>query len=587
MHLQRQTAQAVLLTASLCLPALLPAQQFGHDNDGPGIHHVLLISIDGMHVVDFENCATGLPGVNGGRPYCPTLAQLAQNGVSYLDTSTSKPSDSFPGLMALVTGGSPRTVGAFYDVAYDRSLNPPAATTGNGVAGGPCTAGATPPGTRTEFDEGIDFDQTQLNGVNNSTLSTFGGGIASIDATKLPRDRNCNPIYPWNFVRTNTIFGVVHSAGGYTAWSDKHPSYSAVSGNGSNGNAVDDYYSPEINSTVIALPGVSTPEGMSCATIPDPSSDISSWTNSFQNIQCYDTLKVNAIVNEANGKTHDGNHKAKIPALFGMNFQAVSVGQKLIEKSSGTSGGYVDSIGTPSAELLSEIEFADASIGEMVAALKKQGGLNETVIIISAKHGQSPVDTGRYTRITSTGPVTTSPATILDASGCLPTSESPSNQNGIGPTEDDVSLIWLNSTCSTANAVSMLEAQSPASANIAGIGQIFWGPGIVQLFNAPGLPPNGDPRTPDILVTPNVGVTYSGSTKKQAEHGGFAHDDTNVMLLVSNPSLREQTVTSPVETEQIAPTILEALGLNPSSLQAVQKEGTQVLPGVSFSFFPF
>jgi len=507
--------------------------------------------------------------------------------VNYLNTSTSKPSDSFPGLMALVTGGSPRSVGAFYDVAYDRSLNPPATTTGNGVAGATCTRGATPPGTTTEFDEGIDVDQTQLNGVSNSTLATFGGGIASIDPNKLPRDRNCNPIYPWNFVRTNTIFSVVHGSGGYTAWSDKHPAYSSVSGNGSNGKAVDDYYSPEINSTVIALPGVSTPAGMSCATIPDPGSDLSAWTNSFQNIQCYDTLKVNAIVNEASGRTHDGSQKAKIPALFGMNFQAVSVGQKLIEKATGQTGGYVDSIGTPTSALLGEIQFVDASIGEMVAELNKQHVLNQTLIVISAKHGQSPVDSARYTRITTTGPVTTSPAGILDASSCLPTSESPSNPTGIGPTEDDVSLIWLDSNCTTASAVSLLETQSPATANIAGIGQIFSGVGITQLFNTPGLPPNGDPRTPDILVTPNVGVTDSVSTKKLAEHGGFAHDDVNVMLLLSNPTFRPSTVTGPVETLQIAPTILEALGLDPNALQSVVEESTQVLPGVNFFNFGF
>ena len=36
--------------------------------------------------------------------------------------------------MGIVTGGTPRTVGAFYDVAYDRTLAPPATTTGNGVA---------------------------------------------------------------------------------------------------------------------------------------------------------------------------------------------------------------------------------------------------------------------------------------------------------------------------------------------------------------------------------------------------------------------------------------------------------------------
>jgi hypothetical protein len=132
--------------------------------------------------------------------------------------------------------------------------------------------------------------------------------------------------------------------------------------------------------------------------------------------------------------------------------------------------------------------------------------------------------------------------------------------------------------------VNLLETQSPVTANIAGIGQIFWGQGITQIFNTPGLPPSGDPRTPDILVTPNVGTTYSGSTKKLAEHGGFAHDDVNVMLLLSNPSFDPKTVTTPVQTLQIAPTILQALGLDPNQLQAVQKEHTPVLPSVPLGF---
>jgi arylsulfatase A-like enzyme len=75
-------------------------------------------------------------------------------------------------------------------------------------------------------------------------------------------------------------------------------------------------------------------------------------------------------------------------------------------------------------------------------------------------------------------------------------------------------------------------------------------------------------------------VIYSTSGKKQAEHGGFSHDDTNVMMLVSNPTIRASTVTSAVETAQVAPTILSALGLNPGSLQAVQIEGTPVLPAL-------
>src|ERR1700723_2288943 len=133
-----------------------PAAYSQNQITGPsGITHVLLISIDGMHALDYVNCANGISGVNNGAPYCPHLGTLGVTGVNYLNASTSKPSDSFPGLMALVSGGSPRTVGAFYDVAYDRSLAPPLHATGNGLAGGTCTPGAFP-GTTTEYDEGID-----------------------------------------------------------------------------------------------------------------------------------------------------------------------------------------------------------------------------------------------------------------------------------------------------------------------------------------------------------------------------------------------------------------------------------------------
>ena len=573
--------RSAVLTAGLAAVSAPPqVQAGGGDFGGNGVKRVLLISIDGMHAVDFINCAQGISGVNRGNPYCPNLAELAETGVSYLEASTSKPSDSFPGLMALVTGGSPRTVGAFYDVAYDRSLDPPAMTTGNGVAGAPglCTPGAAPSGTTTEFDEGIDIDQTQLNG---GAPSGVDGGIASIDMSRLERDpaKKCAPVYPWNFVRANTIFGMVHAAGGYTAWSDKHPSYSSVSGPG-NGTNIDDYYSPEINSIPVNLPQV---KRLNCNPLPDQTTVSSSnaWTDSFANIQCYDSLKVQAILNEIDGKDHSGAKRRPVPIVFGMNFQVVSVGQKLIEKSIGVTGGYTDNIGTPSQALLGEIQFADKSIGEMVAGLKKRGLYQSTLIVISAKHGQSPVDSARYLGISTVpnDPVTTSPATILDS--LLPVSERPSNSPpGIGPTEDDVSLLWLSDSSLTTAAVGMLETQSPATANIAGIGQIFSGPGIAQMFNPPGLPPYGDPRTPDIIVSPNVGVTYSGSGKKRAEHGGFSHDDTNVMLLASNPAISAATVTSAVETDQIAPTILAALGLDPDKLTAVQKEGTQVLPGL-------
>ncbi len=561
---------ALLSLAAVCLIGTAFAQGDEDDYGRQGeIKRVLLISIDGMHAVDFANCANGISTVNNGEPYCPALASLGKTGINYVAAHTSRPSDSFPGLTAIVTGGSPALTGVYYDVAYARNLDAPATTTGNGVAAGPCTPNAAPTGTTTEYEEGIDIDQSKLNGGAPGAALT-DGGINSIDPKKLPRDpsRGCSPVFPWEFVRANSIFSVIHKAGGYAAWSDKHPAYASVA-SGFGPGALDDFYAPEINSNVIGLPEVSTATGVSCASVLDPGSDITAWTNSFQNIQCYDTLKVNAIVHEIDGMDHLGLVQTKVPTVFGMNFQAVSVGQKLVEKSNNTTGGYLDAAGTPTPALLGEIKFVDASIGKFVEELKARHLDHSTLIVITAKHGQSPIDPARYNPILKTG---SSPATLLSNAGYIPYSESTNNPTGIGPTEDDVSLIWLKDSSDTAASVKILEQ----NADQIGLGQIYYGPSLALNYNDPTV----DPRTPDIIVTPNVGVVYTGSSKKLAEHGGFAHDDTNVMLLLSNPGFDARTVFAEVGTAQVAPTILKALKIDPSKLDAVRVEGTGVLPSV-------
>jgi len=554
-----------VIAFTLSLSALGAPLAIADDGDGDATsRHVLLISVDGMHALDFHNCVLANT--------CPNLAALGSNGINYTRTSTSKPSDSFPGLMAIVTGGTPKLVGAYYDVAYDRVLAPPEADTGNGVLHGSCLAGQVN-GTRTEYEEGVEIDQTLLNG--GGPYGTYDGSFKSIDTKRLPRDpfNGCAPVYPWNFIRANTIYGVIHKAGGYTAWSDKHAVYAAVSGptGTSLPSNVDDYYSPEVNSNSIPLPGVKTATGLDCSAIPNNNGG--DWTTDFDNIKCYDQLKVNAVLNWIQGKTHLGGAKGTVPAIFGMNFQSVSVGQKLLEK--GVKGGYSDAAGTPTFTMLGEIKFVDGAIGQFVSELKKQHLLDSTTIIITAKHGQSPIDTNRFFPIPGHSGTNGLPPSALLGPSFLPDSE----LNQIGATEDDISLLWLSPNTSTLAAVGLLEA----GATSAGIGQIFYGPSLEAIYGKPGLPANGgDPRTPDIIVQPNVGVVYTGSLAKQAEHGGFAQDDTNVVLLVSNPSLRARTVTSFVETTQVAPTILKILGLDPNELDAVRKEGTPVLPGLHF-----
>jgi len=574
--MQMKKTLALLSLAAACSVSTAIAQENdfhqGHINRRDGIRRVLLISVDGMHAVDLLNCANGISTLNSGKPYCPALAALANTGVNYVAASTSKPSDSFPGLTAIVTGGSPALTGVYYDVAYSRNLDGPKVQTGNGNGPGPCTPGAAPTGFTTEYEEGIDIDKTKLNG-GAPGASLTDGTVRSIDPNKLPQDpaNGCNGVLPWQFVRSNSIFTVIHQAGGVTAWSDKHPAYSSVSAPIGPA-ALDDFYAPEINSNVVGLPGVTTPTGISCAAVLDPGSDLTAWTNSFQNIQCYDTLKVDAVLNWIDGKTHLGAGNLKeTPNIFGMNFQALSVGQKLIEASNSTTGGYLDAAGTPSPALLGEFQFVDASIAAWVSELKKRGLYDSTLIIITAKHGQSPIDPSRYVGQTING---TSPVTLLSNAGFIPFSESTNNPTGIGPTEDDVSLVWLKSSSDTLASVGILEANAGPT-GIA-LGQIYYGPSLVLNYNDPTV----DPRTPDIIVTPNVGVTYSGSTAKQAEHGGFAHDDTNVVLLLSKPSFSPATVKAAVGTAQVAPTILQALGIDPQALDAVRVEGTDVLPAV-------
>ncbi len=135
MNTKRLVLAAAGTGAVLALAALGIAGDRGTESSGK-IKHVLLLSIDGMHAVDFYNCSHGIAGVNGGDPYCPNMAALSQTGINYVNTESSKPTDSFPGMAALASGGTPKTTGLYYDVAYDRSLDAPAKTTGTGLAAG-------------------------------------------------------------------------------------------------------------------------------------------------------------------------------------------------------------------------------------------------------------------------------------------------------------------------------------------------------------------------------------------------------------------------------------------------------------------
>jgi hypothetical protein len=157
---------------------------------------------------------------------------------------------------------------------------------------------------------------------------------------------------------------------------------------------------------------------------------------------------------------------------------------------------------------------------------------------------------------------------------------------------DDVGLLWLQdqSRTNVRAVIAELTSQSNEAAMFANTlppGTIFhanvsYGSELAAIYGDPGSHDSvAAARAPNVVVQPNWGVIYSGSTKKIAEHGGGTTDDTNVVLLVSNPALHHRAITDHVWTKQVAPTILRALDLAPDALQAVVKEHTRVLPGLT------
>ena len=214
--------------------------------------------------------------------------------------------------------------------------------------------------------------------------------------------------------------------------------------------------------------------------------------------------------------------------------------------------------------LAAAIGFVDRSVGGMVAALRQRGLLASTVIIISSKSGNTPINRAE-TKIISDRAVLTPALDKLGAADRFHVA-------------DDVLLEWLTPAyrARAEQVIHSLIAQQAAGTDL-GIGKFYSGPELTALFGNPRT----DPRAPDFILEPRAGAIYANHADKIAEHGGFHQDDRHVALLVSNPHLKRGTFFAAVRTTQIAPTILTLLGLDPRALQAVRIEQTQVLPALT------
>lgn len=532
--------------------------------------HVLLLSVDGLHESDLAYYVGTHPN--------SALARLVSDGTAYTSARTTFPSDSFPGMVAQVTGAGPGTSGVYYDDTYNHALLP---------AGTVDCATATP-GTEVSWTEAADRSQnpitldagqhiasTALTSLAHNTLAQTlanSGAItkailtmtptpqALLDPAVLPVDpRTCLPVYPHNYLRVNTVFNVARDHGLGTAWSDKHPAYEILSG--PSGTGVQDLFTPEINS------------------VADSAGD--DWSKDNALTQEYDSTKVAAVVNEIKGFDHSGRHRVGTPAIFGMNFQTVSTAQKL-PTSDGLAGGYLCD-GAPGPLVSRALRYIDNQVATMQTAITRAGLTRSTTIILSAKHGQSPQDLAALRRVDD--------GAIIDNLNAAWKKSHPSAAALVTfSVDDDGMLLWLSDRHADAYAFAsrfLLGHSAPAnlatdakgtfSATVkaSGLTRVYTGSAADTLVRARG----GDSHAPDLIGIAQHGVVYTGKVAKIAEHGGAAADDRHVALVVSGAGVRHgQRNDAAVQTLQIAPTILRLLGLNPRALDAVRINHTQALP---------
>jgi hypothetical protein len=560
--LARATAGAAVAAVAIGIPVAAVSahsdhrghQMRGVDHSDGGIRHVLLISVDGLHQSDLRWYVENHPSSE--------LAKLTRRGAEYSNAQTPIPSDSDPGMTAQMTGGNPATTGVYYDVEYNHAVFGPGTTT--------CTG--TPPGGDVIYDSPDDLDVTKLDAGQG--LSGLPGSILGMTST--PQDllnpatfpvdpTTCKPIAPWQYLKVNTIMNVAHDHGLVTAWSDKHPVYTSF--NGPEGNGITDSFDPEIDSNALMPDGTPYPGGIA-------------WTGDNAATMQFDSYKVQAVLNWIDGWNHQRTQRIGTPAIFGMNFQTVSTAEKL-PTSDGLQGGYLPGTDTPGPLLQRALDYVNGQLTKMVEELKAQHLKHSTAIVLSAKHGQSPVDPYQLTRIDD-GPIIDG----VDAAWAALHPGAPPLV--VAGTDDDAVMWWLSDRSQAAAdfAANYLMTHT-ATGNTAtggtrtlqssGLEQVFAGAGAAQYFHVPV----SDPRHPDVWGIVQQGVVYTGGKGKIAEHGGANPDDRDVPILVYAPHhVDSGPYDGQVETTQIAPTVLRLLGLDPGDLQAVQIEHTQVLPGV-------
>ncbi|MDP9051477.1 MAG: alkaline phosphatase family protein [Acidobacteriota bacterium] len=429
---------------------------------------VLIISIDGLRAVNLANFVSSHPQ--------SALAELSRRGVTYTNAHVAWP-DTAAGMMAIVSAGSPISTGIFSSEGYDRSLQ----RDGKG-----CERGA-------------------------SALN-FAAGHVEL----LKPESGCGTQQAHDLVRVNSVFDLVHAAGGRTAWADANAVYADL---------LLGPYGKALNDVFVATPPLEGTDRISAA--------------EEQDRECVDAV-VQWIGSGPN-----------VPRLSGLSLLGFDAAQQSLPLSQTAAEGAASNVKR------SPLEHIDAQLRKFVDALRKAGLFDSTWIIVTAPHGSI----GDRANLR-----------VVDAVRVEQVAKTVAGDDIGRVVAGTAAMVWLKHPEKTDNLVKAYRAKMMEL----GIGAIYFGEKLKLIMNTA----EDDSRMPDVILEPLTGVEWSRDRQWPEHLGGFSDDENHVALLISGTQLTRRVDKTPVQTGQIAPLILQILGMDKLDLQALHKEHVPALPGI-------
>lgn len=307
----------------------------------------------------------------------------------------------------------------------------------------------------------------------------FGQTIQLDETPKLP-----DGVKPTDLMLKPTLFQAARAKGLRTAFISKHPAYSILNGPTAGGPGIDDFRGPEI----------------------------ADWKGTQSE---YDAMTFGLLREQILSGTP--------PDIMGLYALAPS--------------GAMKTSGVDSADTVTAIKFIDDQIAQTIAALQIAGSYDDTVIVITADHGNTP--TPKWIPQEGTGSI----SAFLEMNG-IPV---------VHVTPDDLYMVYLKDESQTNAAIDLLS--KPENRTPFGIDHILTQDDLKSMDAAPV------DRTPDFVVIPTEGIVYAKKAKA-AEHGGITAADLQVPLVLAGPGVKAGAVVAdPVRIQQIAPTLAALLGL--------------------------